>query len=347
MDEINMEGLELPELPDLPDLPDLPEISGMKDFGKSEEKDSVKADDIIAEAEKKAPEAVKAAEPEDIKISDAAPVLSDMADEAAQSVQDVEDYDLESIDASSLISDMDGNTIDAVADMGNFHPEKLYVSKENRFHSMQAEAEKKAAEERANAQKSYMEQQNQHKRYSSDDYSNQNVGSYRYNEKGENKSLESLYEHQFDMDPVIAEKGRKKAELITLVGFIIYGVDALSALISIFNGYWFSVIELAIDAFILICLFRFRQGSRKSREILGWLSVFELVLAIRGIFGTILGGSILSMLPGIGWLLGFLAVIIQLAKIGVSGWLAFMFFADDDIAEYTKTMKDGGFDLFK
>lgn len=333
MDEINMEGLELPELPDLPDLG---ELSSFADAEK-------KAEETVTIAEEKAAGAVS----DMTDLTGSAAEMTETLSDTVGSTQDA-DYDLESIDASALLSDMEGNSVDVQADIGNMHPEKLYVAKENRYHSMQAEAEKKAEEERRAAQQAYMEQQPQNKRYSSADYSNQNVGSYRYNEKtGENKSLESLYEKRFEMDPVLAEKGRKKAELITLVGFILYGVDALSQLIYLFNGSWFSCIELAIDAFILFSLYRFRQGSRKSRDILGWLSVIELVFAIRGIGGAILSGSLLSVLPGIGWLIGGLAVIIAIAKVGVSGWLAFMFFADDDIAEYTKTMRDGGFDLFK
>ena len=271
-----------------------------------------------------------------------------VVDEVAESVQQVYDYDLEHIDASSLISDMDGNTIDAVADMGNFHPEKLYVAKENRYHSMQAEAEKKAAEERRAAQMSYMEQNQSTKRYSSADYSNDKVGSYRYNEKtGENKSLESLYEHQFDMDPELAEKGRKKAKTITTVGFIVYGIRALSALLAMFSGDGLAIIDLIFNGFVLFFLYRFSGGSRKARDILGWMSVISLFFAIRALAFSIGGGAVLSMIPGIGWLLGILYVIQNIVTIIVSGWLAFMFFADDDIAEYTKTMRDGGFDLFK
>lgn len=315
MDEIKMDGLSWDDMPELPPLPEINDTA-----------------DSTADAQEAAP---------------AAPEAEDIITEAP-------DYDLEDIDVSSLISDMDGNAIaDAAADVHNMNPDKLYVSKENRFHSMQAEQEKKAQEEAERRQQEAMDKAiakenlgvaQQYRQHSASDYSNNNVGSYRYNENGTNKSLDSLYEQQFQVNEELAQKGKNKAELISTIGMIYYGLIAIIRLITFITlpGI-ITFIPVAYNALLVYCLFRFRGGSRKAREILGWLCSISCIRGVMGLGTVIFGAGALSGIVGAGS--SFMMVLEALFSIGVSGWLAFMFFADDDIAEYTKMSKESGVDI--
>ena len=312
MDEIKMDGL---SWDDMPELPPIPEINDAVQETADEKPAAPEAEDIITEAP---------------------------------------DYDLEDIDVSSLISDMDGNAVtDAAADVHNMNPDKLYVSKENRFHSMQAEQEKKAQEEAERRQQEAMDKAiakenlgvaQQYRQHSASDYSNNNVGSYRYNENGTNRSLDSLYEQQFNVNEESAQKGKSKAELISLIGMIYYGLITIIRLISfIALPSLFTLIPVAYNGLLVYCLFRFRGGSRKAREILGWLCSISCIRGLMGLGTVIFGAGMLSGLIGAGS--GFMMVLEAIFSIGVSGYLAFMFFADDDIAEYTKMSRESGVDI--
>ncbi|MBR4224025.1 MAG: hypothetical protein IKR73_04385 [Oscillospiraceae bacterium] len=351
MDEINMDGISLEGL-DLPKLPDLPDLNAPA------AEIAAELDDMSAEVGKTYSDAADTASAAKETVSTAAAEVTETAEEAHDTVADMvseaEDYDLESLDVSSLISDMDGNAVEgATADVHNFNPDKLYVSKENRFHSMQAEQERKAAEEAQRREQEMMERAiarekagvaPEHRQHTSADYANENVGSYRYNANGTNKSLDSLYEQQFVVNDEVAEKGRKKAELISTIGMIYYGILTLVRLITFISiPHIITFVAVAYNALLVFCLYRFRCGSRKAREILGWMCSISLIRGLWGIGQVILGGGMLAGLLGAG--AGFMAVLEALFSIGVSGFLAFMFFADDDISEYTKLSKEGGVDL--
>lgn len=321
MEGISLDSLDLPELPDLPDL-NAPAAEISAELGSAADAVSDTLGNTLTETA--------------------------VNDTAADMVLDVEDYDLESLDVSSLISDMDGNAVEgASADIGNFNPDKLYVSKENRFHSMQAEQERAAVEEAKRREQELLDRANaiekagvapEQRRYSSADYANENVGSYRYNENGTNKSLDSLYEQQFNVNSEIAEKGKHKVDLLTTIGIIYYGLGALLNVIS------FSLFGLIFNVAIVVLLVKLRQGSRKARELLGWACSINLFRALLNVGTVLFGGGLLSSLTGSAST-GIFYVLQYLLTIAVSGFLAFMFFADDDIAEYTKISHENGVEL--
>ena len=335
----NVKDFELPPLPDKKPVLNEPEVLIRKD---SEDESSFVKEDITAQ------------EPE--------------PSEEPQAEVEEYDYDLDSIDVSNLISDMDGNSLDVQADIKNFNPNKIVVSEENRVHAHAAQAEAEERRRQAEAAAKFAEMQQQARNIqaqhgqipasygstpsytpsapsqpmSSPDMSKpQSAGAY--NPTGNNgnatgqytSSLDQLYESRFKQDYELAEKGKKKVEILTLIGFVIYGIDFISSLFSVFGGRG-GILDLLFDGALLFLLYRLRLGSDKARDILGKLVVFDLFWGLIHLGGVFLGGAMLAGLMGP---IAVIYVLIALANIAVDGYLAFQLFADESITEYTKSMR--------
>lgn len=189
-----------------------------------------------------------------------------------------------------------------------------------------------------------------YKRYSGADYAPQNVGSYRraddsssaYQPTGSGSQatgqyktkMDELYEMRYKQDYELAEKGRKTAELMSTVGIIWYGINALLDLLS------FSILNLIIHVLTIILLVQFRKGSNKAREYLGWFASISAFFGLLGLGSSLIGGGLIAGLTGSA-ALGVLSVISSLVSLVISVWLAWMFFADESITEYCKSMRDG------
>ena len=194
-----------------------------------------------------------------------------------------------------------------------------------------------------------------YKRYSGADYAPQNVSAYRtqenpdgtpggYNGTPRQTNMDKLYEQRYAQDYEKSEKGRKKAEIISLVGMIYYGISVFLYLITLIGGITFSgVLGLLIGAAAILCFYMFRKGSNKAREILGWIASLNTFRGALGIIFAIIGGGVLASLGGsIGAGAGVFMVLRAIANVVFNGYLAWLFFADEEIAEYCKTMRDGG-----
>lgn len=307
---------QMDELPSLSELPPLPALDDLPPLPNAAPAASAAAEPIVGELS-------------DMGVSDELPELPKLSEMS-------DDFGIAGTDTASMLSDMDGNGIESVPGMAP-------ISDVQSTGDMMSSLDKTPSPQ----EKPFVSQQ--YRRYSGADYDPQNIASSRDQHGTSDKpgyvptdrtgspgtqyqsNLDKLYEQRFEQDYEKAEKGKQKAEILSTIGIIWY---AISTILS------FGLFSLIINGFIILCLVMLRKGSNKAKDILGWLSSLSCFRGIIGVFTAIVYGSTVAAFLGAA--AGVITVLSSLVNVALSGYLAFQFFANEELTEYCKISHESG-----
>ncbi|MGN1089917.1 MAG: hypothetical protein ACI4Q6_05900 [Huintestinicola sp.] len=150
------------------------------------------------------------------------------------------------------------------------------------------------------------------------------------------RSIDDIYAARNAIDPEKFEKGKKRASFIGIGGCILYGINILSYLGAIIGGTagLTDYLSLILNIGLCIVTVMFMKGNENARTALTYMNVIDEVRGIIALPSAIAAGSVLTALGG-GAIAGYL-LFVSIVSLIVRGILIYFIAVDENVAEYCK-----------